>query len=80
MSAADFKIFLGEALKEFRIAEDITQEHLAEIAGFDRNYVGSAERGERNISMANLYKLAKALRIKASEIVVRAEQLEAQNR
>ena len=67
------------AVRELRIAEDITQEHLADDAGFDRNYVGSVERGERNISMINVYKLAVALGTVPSKLLARAEQLETGN-
>ena len=51
----------GKILRERRLAQGLSQEALAEIAGLHFTYVSSTERGERNISLANIEKLAKAL-------------------
>ena len=52
-------------LKELRLQAKMSQEKLGEEAGLHRTYIGSIERGERNISIDNIEKLAKALKTEA---------------
>jgi transcriptional regulator with XRE-family HTH domain len=51
----------------------LSQEQLAEKAGLNRTYVGSLERGERNIALRNLCRLATALRLSVSDMIAEAE-------
>jgi transcriptional regulator with XRE-family HTH domain len=51
----------GEHLRELRLARGLTQEGLAELAGVDRNYIGQIERGERNVALVNIVRIAQAL-------------------
>jgi len=60
---------LAGNLRKYRLAQDITQERLAELAGLHRTYVGSVERGERNISVDNIEALAKALKVPPSSLL-----------
>ena len=46
-----------------------TEEQLAHLAGLDRTYVGSVERGERNVSLDNIWNIALALGVHPSELI-----------
>ena len=56
-------------LREMRMAKGLSQEALADEAGLHRTYVGSVERGERNISLVNVERLAKALGMTVCELL-----------
>ncbi|TCV85821.1 helix-turn-helix protein [Sulfurirhabdus autotrophica] len=56
-------------LRKARLARDISQEELAELAELHRTYVGSVERGERNISIDNMERLATALQLDVIELL-----------
>lgn len=56
-------------LKKIRTEHGLSQEKLADIAGLHRTYVGSVERGERNISIDNMERLASALNIQVQDLL-----------
>ena len=60
---------VGSNIRRIRLEFDISQEELAIRAGLDRTYIGAVERGERNISLLNFAKIAKALGFSPSEIL-----------
>ncbi len=60
---------IGNRIRELRTQADLSQEKLAFACDLDRTYIGSVERGERNISVINLTKIAKALKIKVSALL-----------
>ena len=61
-------------MRKFRVSAGISQEKLAELADIHRTYVGDVERGERNISVVNMVKVADALGKKLSEMVHEMER------
>ena len=69
LSEAD-KVFLrdfGLQLRYLRENKNLTQEQFANECGMDRSYIGGVERGERNISLLNLKKIARALGVEVLE-------------
>lgn len=56
-------------LKKLRVESRLSQEELADLAGLHRTYVGSVERGERNISIDNMECLAQALKINVKDLL-----------
>lgn len=60
---------LGETVRRLRESEGVSQEELADRCGLHRTYVGSVERGERNVSLANIVRLAKALNVSPSSLL-----------
>lgn len=60
----------GERLRKVRTAKGVSQEALAAKAGLHRTYVSSVERGKRNISLVNIDKLATALGVPMTKLVV----------
>lgn len=59
----------GARVREKRKLKGISQETLALLSGLDRTYIGGVERGERNISLINIYKIAEALNISPREFM-----------
>ncbi len=58
----------GNKIKEVRTERGFSQEELAFRAELHRTYVGAVERGEKNISLKNIDKIAKALKIKIKDL------------
>jgi transcriptional regulator with XRE-family HTH domain len=63
----------GLAVRARRVKLGYSQEALADVAQLHRTYLGSVERGERNVSLRNIFAIASALRIDPSELIVDAE-------
>jgi transcriptional regulator with XRE-family HTH domain len=57
----------GEKVRKERHEQGLSQEELASRAGVHRTYIGMIERAEKNITLENIEKVAKALGLKLSE-------------
>ena len=66
-------IDLGVAIRNVRLGSGLSQESLAVDAGLDRSYMGGIERGEHNLTVMNIVKVANALGIKPSELLKSAK-------
>jgi transcriptional regulator with XRE-family HTH domain len=61
---------LSKNIQVLRRARNLSQEKLAEICGLHRTYVGSVERGERNVTLSSLEVLAEALGVSVPELLM----------
>ena len=64
----EIKAAFGKRVRELRSARGLSQEALALACELDRTYIGGIERGERNVSLVNIEKIATALRVRVSEL------------
>lgn len=64
-----FLIAFGIRVRNIRLDNNLSQEELADLCGLHRTYIGSIERGERNISILNISRLAKSLGCSLSELI-----------
>ena len=69
MKVANIKAEVGRRLRDLREEKGWSQEKLGFQAGLHRNYVGGIERGERNVGVENIAKLAKALKIRPRDLL-----------
>jgi transcriptional regulator with XRE-family HTH domain len=65
-------VSLGEAIRRIRLSKDISQEKLALLADVDRSYVGRVERGDNNVAVLTLVRLANALDISIARLMKEA--------
>lgn len=69
MSKRELKNF-GKKVRALRLEKGLTQQDLAEKLEVSTNYVGMVERAERNTSLLKVFKIAKALDVKTSELFI----------
>ena len=65
----DIRIRFGKAVRKKRHKLGVSQEEFADICGLDRTYIGGIERGERNVALINIDKIARALDLSLSELL-----------
>ena len=69
MTDSDILEKFGERVRELRLKGEWSQEAFAEECDLDRTYMGGIERGERNLGLRNIEKVAKALGITIAELM-----------
>lgn len=68
MSAKNILTKFGNRVRAERLKRDLSQEELADRAGVHRTYIGMIERAEKNITLTNIEKIAKALNVQVWEL------------
>ncbi len=64
----DIRSRFGKAVRKKRNDLGVSQEEFADMCDLDRTYIGGIERGERNVSLINIEKIAETLKISLSEL------------
>jgi transcriptional regulator with XRE-family HTH domain len=64
----DIRLRFGKAVRKKRHRLGVSQEEFAEICGLDRTYIGGIERGEGDVALVNIEKIARALKISLPEL------------
>ena len=67
--AKDPKAAFGKRVRELRTKRQWSQEEFADRCGLDRTYIGGVERGERNVSLVNICRIAEALGVTPSHLM-----------
>lgn len=65
----DVLIKFGQKVREERVKRKLSQEEFADITGVHRTYIGMIERAEKNITLENIQKIARALNIHISDLL-----------
>lgn len=69
MSSELILVLFGRNVQKYRKEKQLSQEKLAELAGVHRTYIGMIERAEKNITLCNMEKIAKALKVKIKDLL-----------
>jgi len=67
--AADILVRFGERVRELRKKRDLSQEAFAAECGMDRTYMGGIERGERNVALRNIQRIAETLDLTVAQLM-----------
>lgn len=69
MTDKTLNMIVAQNIKKYRIQKKLSQEKLAEFCNLHRTFIGSVERGERNITLNTLESIANGLQIKIVELI-----------
>ncbi len=68
MKDREFNVLFGKKLRLLRMSKGLSQEELGFLSGMHRTYIGQIERAEKNITIANAYRLSKTLEVDIREL------------
>lgn len=71
----EIRVRFGKTVRRLRKNQNISQEAFADQCGLHRTYISDIERGERNVSLENIEKIAKALHMGISELFLEVERI-----
>lgn len=69
MSNNSILVLFGQNVQKYRKERKLSQEKLAELADVHRTYIGMIERAEKNITLCNMEKIAKALKVEIKDLL-----------
>ena len=69
MGRPDIRVVVGQNIRRLRLAKGLSQEQLAFEVNLHRTYIGDIERGQRNVSVVNLQKIADGLGVTAADLL-----------
>ena len=72
MAIGDLQRTVGANLRAYRLSQGLSQEAFAELLGVHRPYMGGVERGERNLTLQSLERIAQTIGVEAEELVRKA--------
>ena len=68
------QVAFGKAVRKYRLEARLSQEKLAALAGLHRNYMGTVERGQENISLVGIFRICQALNITMRQLANEMEK------
>lgn len=68
MNEQDVRALFGKKVRQFRKRLGLSQEEFAHRVGIDRTYIGGVERGERNVGLLNICRIARSLHVDPDEL------------
>jgi transcriptional regulator with XRE-family HTH domain len=74
VNGTELQVALGQTIRKLRSEKGYSQESFADAVGLHRTYMGGIERGERNVGVVNLARIAETLDIALSELIARSEK------
>ena len=69
MKTMDINLIFGSKVKEYRLAQKLSQEKLANMAEIDRTYLPEIEQGKRNVSLTIAKRIANALQVSLTNLL-----------